>query len=69
MSVEGYRPHDRLTLEEAADEFNVTVRSLRHAIEMRKLDSYKPGRYVLVRWLDVNNWIESTKRPAVGSRR
>jgi excisionase family DNA binding protein len=66
---ETYGAHDYLTLEEAAAEFNVTVRQLRHAVEKRRIPSYRPGRYVMLKWLDVHDWIEATKRPAVRSRR
>lgn len=69
MKKAGYRLHDLLTLEDAAVEFSVSQRALRHAIQERKLDSYKPAKFVLVKWVDVNNWIESTRRPAIGARR
>ncbi len=65
---ETYGAHDYLTLEEAAAEFNVTVRQLRHAIEKRRIPSYRPGRYVMLKWIDIRDWIESTMRPAVGRR-
>lgn len=64
-----YRPHDLLTIEEAADEFRMTIRHLRYLRSNRLIRTYKVGNRVKFRWIDLHDHIEAQAIPAVGTRR
>ena len=64
-----YRPHDLLTVQEAAEEFRTTVRHLRYLRTNRLVRTYKVGNRIKFRWIDLHDHIESLATPAVGSRR
>ena len=61
-----WRPHDLLDYDEAADEFHVPRRYLRHLHEKRRVRSYKVGNRVKFRWVDLHDFLESCAVEAVG---
>lgn len=63
-----YRPHDLLTIEEAADEFRITIRHLRYLRANRLVRTYKVGNRVKFKWVDLYEYLESQAIPAVGRR-
>jgi hypothetical protein len=54
-----WRPHDLLDKDEAAAEFHLSVRYLRHLHEKRQVRSYKVGGRVKFRWVDLHDFLES----------
>jgi excisionase family DNA binding protein len=60
LRTEGdWRPHDLLTYEQAAEEFNLPKRTLRHLHQTRRVRSYIIGHRVRFRWLDIHDYLES----------
>jgi excisionase family DNA binding protein len=64
-----YRPHDLLTIDEAAEEFRVDRRYLQYLRSERMVGSYKVGNRVRFRWSDLHAFLESTFTPPVDGRR
>lgn len=53
------RPPKLLTIPEAADRLNVSVRNIRHQIYLRKLPIVKVGRLVRIDERDLDAFIDS----------
>lgn len=63
-----YRPHDYLTIPEAAEEFRVTERHLRHLRQFRKVRCYVIAQRVRFRWIDLHEYFERQAIPVGGKR-
>jgi excisionase family DNA binding protein len=68
-SAGGYRPHDLLTLQQAAAEFNLSLRHLKTLRKERRVRSYVVGQRMRFRWIDLNDYVESCATPAAGRRK
>ncbi len=66
---EAYRPHDLLTIKEAAAEFRISERYLKYLRDHRKVRSYVIANKTRFQWLDLHNFLESLADAPVGRKR